>query len=606
VLGPQRTIIANTSTGTSRLRHLINFEQRHLNQVQRNHSLAVVAQKGLIFLLAGWAAWNWFHVVQSVLRDYSPLPHWDYWRAVTDFEDLKSGHWGVLWNQHNDHRIVFPELAFALDMFGFRGLNVLPLILSFLCYVGCWAVIAWTLASDGALSGSISWVGGLFAGALIAWRGCTTVLAMPFLLQWTLLELSLLLALAFISRVRYGERFGYLSAGIACATVANYTAANGLLIWPILVGAAFLLRLRRDQILILSGSAVVSIGVFFFGYQLSNPNLLRFLLHPVYSVAFLASFLSSPFGYVGHSYVGICFGLVSLTLFATLIAIAFRRNLLSSAPGIVLFGTYLFTVLSAFMVAGVRMDPHDRSFVAAKAARYLILPLVNWAALSVAGLWITYRQERKTSAYLVAAAAAVLVFWRLAKSEPWVNRVDLDFAEQQLAVLSLESGLFEPELLRKIYPDAGFLEANLPVLQRNRLSIYSFRHMGWPEEPLPASLHVVTGRVDPGDITQVRPVQGGLEVMGWASGVRHASYFPKIVFLNDQREVAGFGGMLSGGYSPQLPLLKTPAAIAWVGFVKLTREASSFSTYVLDRRTGTLVQIGTPVPFVRVDSDAAR
>jgi hypothetical protein len=550
-----------------------------------------------ILLLATWAAFNWFHVIETILRDYSPMPHWDYWRVVTDFEDIKRLHLGVLWRQHNDHRILFPELVFAADMLALHGLNVLPLVVSFICYAATWGVIAWTVISDTNLSLAIRCITTLLAGILMGWRGCTTVLGMPFLLQWTLLQLTVLLALVFIAQVKPDEKSKYLWASIGCAVVANYSAANGLLTWPILLCAALLLKFSRRQLFMLGGSAVISVGLFFFRYQSSNPNLLNFVRHPIYAMEFVASYVSAPFGYMGHSNVGVWFGVVSVAVFAMSVIVAVRNHLLSATPGVVLVGVYLFTLFSALMVACARMNPDDEFFIAAKAARYSTLPLVNWAGLISSAIWITYRRGKKAVAYSIVLVAAVLFFQTFKRTESWVRYRDVEFSEQQLAALSLESGLFDPDLVRKIYPDPLLVKINLPVLQRNHLSIYFFRYAGSLLAPANTIFKLSSRSPEPGDVTQVYPVRGGLEVMGWAERVRHGTYFPTIVFLTDRGQIAGFGQKLTAGYPPNLASLRTPASIAWVGFLQTPPDTKAFSTYVLDRRHWSFRQIGAVTQF---------
>ena len=297
-------------------------------------------QIAFVILLALWAGWNWFETFDSVRRAYYPFPHWDYWRAITDFEALRAHHFGVLWRQHNDHRILFPEIVYQLDLFGLRGLNLLPLVLSCLCYFGAWLTIAATVWWDSRLPSSSRLLIGLLSGVLMGWPGSSAVLGMPFLLQWSLLQIAALLALAWIARVKPNATGWRLAGSISAAIVATYTAANGLLVWPLLFGAAFVLRLCRRQFAVLSASAALSIGLYFFRYESSRPDLATLFRHPVYTLGFLATYLSAPFGYKGHRQVAIVFGLLGMAAFAWVCIAAVRNRLVAAAPGIVfLVGT---------------------------------------------------------------------------------------------------------------------------------------------------------------------------------------------------------------------------------------------------------------------------
>src|SRR5690349_7206315 len=79
------------------------------------------ATPAILLTLTFWLAFNGFQTFHKVVEYYTPLPMWDYWRVVDHLNDYESLHWAVLWQQHNEHRIVFPEIAFALDMVLLHG-----------------------------------------------------------------------------------------------------------------------------------------------------------------------------------------------------------------------------------------------------------------------------------------------------------------------------------------------------------------------------------------------------------------------------------------------------------------------------------------------------
>jgi len=147
---------------------------------------------GLLFLLflSLWAASNWSLTVQKVVHYYNPLPAWDYWDVVQHLQKYRALDFRVLWQQHNEHRIVFPEIVFALDMLLAHGRQILPLAFSFICYFGTWAVISWTVLSDKSLRLTIRYTAILLSGVVIGWQGSAVALGMPFLLQWTLTQFA--------------------------------------------------------------------------------------------------------------------------------------------------------------------------------------------------------------------------------------------------------------------------------------------------------------------------------------------------------------------------------------------------------------------------------
>src|SRR6185437_15530111 len=116
----------------------------------------------------------------------------------------------VLWQQHNEHRIVFPEIIFAVDMLLAHGRQILPLAFSFTCYFGTWVVISWTVLSDRSLPWTIRYTAILLSGVVIGWQGSAIALGMPFLLQWTLTQFASVLALALLQLFKDTGRIAYL------------------------------------------------------------------------------------------------------------------------------------------------------------------------------------------------------------------------------------------------------------------------------------------------------------------------------------------------------------------------------------------------------------
>jgi uncharacterized membrane protein len=90
---------------------------------------------------------NCLTTAHRVISFYTPLPVLDYWRVVANLPAYQGFHLGVLWTQNNEHRIVFPEIVFGLDMLVAHGCMILPLLLSFLCYVATWLLLCATITA---------------------------------------------------------------------------------------------------------------------------------------------------------------------------------------------------------------------------------------------------------------------------------------------------------------------------------------------------------------------------------------------------------------------------------------------------------------------------
>src|ERR1700685_670413 len=317
----------------------------------------------LLFACSAWLAFNWFETIQRIVRYYTALPVWDYWRTAAFLHFYQAFDLRVLWRQHNDHRILFPEIVFAADSILLRGRQLLPLSVSILCYAGNWLVLAWAFGSYPAIPSLVRKIGVLLAGVIIGWQGSAVVLADTFLLQWTLLQFAVLLSLAFLARLAERASTADLIGVVVSAIVATYSSSNGLMLWPILLAAAWLLSVRKSQMVALGVPAVSAIGVYFIGYHFTDNLSIRTLLsHPLYALEFVGCYLSMPFGAIKSSGFGMCLGLASLSIIVLLGIAAARKRLLASRPSIVLFGSYMFLLLTAVLTAAARMDPPDPVF----------------------------------------------------------------------------------------------------------------------------------------------------------------------------------------------------------------------------------------------------
>jgi len=523
---------------------------------------------------------------------YNPLPIWDYWNVVQHLPRYRAFDFRVLWEQHNEHRIVFPEIIFALDMLLAHGRQIVPLAISFLCYFSTWVVMSWAVFSDRSLTLTIRLLAVLLAGIVIGWQGSVMALGIPFLLNWTVTQCALVLALGLVAALRRTSRISFLIGTVICGTIATYSSGNGMLVWPVILVVSWVSSLRSRYMLVLGIAAISNIGLYFVDYRVSGGlDLGKLLSHPLYLVGFLSSYVSMPFGLLQSPQFGIWVGLLNLLLFFSLLAIAARARLLASAPAIVLFGYLAFTLLTALLTAAGRMNPDDLTFTAAKASRYLTVPLANWAALVLSLMWVAARRSWKiASSRNIAVTVGVLLWIMFPKFSPWLAQTDFIFARQQWGTVSVENGLLDPDMIRYIFPDLMFVKLYLPELRDHRLSLFSRGYSAslgesfagrFPGTPMPRQT---------GAVTHTRRIHGGVEIVGWAEGSRSE----RIVFVNESGRIVGLGGKLQAGFPPELQSTDTPSSLAWVGFINSAFETRSFLTYVIDRHRSGIAPIAGP------------
>jgi hypothetical protein len=555
-----------------------------------------------VFLLAACCVFTWYLTVQRLLRYYTPIPDFDYWVTAARLPQYQAFDARVLWHQHNEHRIPFPEMIFAADYLLFHGRRLLPLSLSFLFYLGNWLVVAWAFWFGGPMPPFLRAIGTLLAGIVIGWEGSAVVLASPFLVQWSLTQVTALLALGFLTQLKVSGRKSHLILVIFFAVIATYSSGNGLMLWPILIGAGFILSIRRGEMIALVCAGALAIGAYFIGYKsmgtLSIGNLIR---HPMYLLEFVSSYLSMPFGVVNPAWFGVCLGAASLCIVAVLAVVATRTHLVHSRPGIVLFGFYLFMVLTGVLIAAGRMDPADPNFAGAKPQRYLMGPLAAWGVVILLCLWVSSRLARRAVVpYGIAVLLSALLVTALPKLGPWVRERDESFVNLQLAAIAVDMNLFDPGIMRNLFPwNPDYVQLCSKGLRENHLSVFYKGHSKWLGRPIqsfaaPADVTV------PGAITYTFPVLNGIEVAGWADESWLRGNTGWVLFANETGKIVGFGRKLPAGFPEALTNSHTPSSLGWAGFVSLRYPVKKVTAYIVNRRGLLTIKGEMPVPPVAV------
>jgi hypothetical protein len=499
-----------------------------------------------------------------------------------------------LWVQHNEHRILFPEIVFALDMLLFRGQQIFPICVSVLCYLGILVILGWVLHVSGGLSPSLQLAAVLLGAIIMGWQGSAVFLADTFLLQWTMLQFAVAASLGLLIFAKRPGGEWYFAASLAFAEVATFSSGNGMLLWPVLVLAALALRLPGRRIWVLGAVAVASLGLYFTGFRFSGSiNLRNFFAYPLYSLDFVGAYLGMPFGGMKGTYFGVNLGLTGLGIAVTLFCIAARKRLLATPAGALFFGVYLFDVLTALLTAAGRMNPSDPHFLAAEAQRYLSTPLMNWAVLVMLAVWMSGACGWKIfSPTQICVLVALLCLLGFPKLRWWLRDQDTMFSARQAATIALRNGIIDPNLILKIFPDPNVVQPLIRELRDRHLSVFSDRRCDLIGKPLQDSFRMLKQRGF-GAVTDVHPVQSGIEVTGWVDSSRDREDASEIVLVNEAGLMVGFGSKLGDLFPDRLLGSQTPPSLGWVGFVNLSVKSSSFQPYYI--RKHQLVSLGEPV-----------
>jgi hypothetical protein len=539
----------------------------------------------LTYFLLAWLAYNVYDTVHFILVYYVPVPIMDYWRVAEFLRDYQSMHVAVLWKQHNEHRIIFPEVIFALDMLAAHGRFILPISLGFICYSLAWGILSFTVISDSGIAFSGRLWAVLMAGVVAFGEGLALVLAQPFLLQWPLMQLGSVVSLFCLKKAADTSQGLYLAGAIAAAVLATYSSGNGLLLWPLLLAIGAFIRLSRRSLAVLAVSGALFSGLYFVSYRFNQETNLRSLfLHPWYVLGFFGSYLSMPFGGEKSPSVSVTIGLTSLAVFATLLAIARRFHVCRSSPVVVLGGFYLFTLLTLLITVSGRVDVNDPNFTAARVTRYLTVPFLTWSALLLLCFWMSARLKWQIltprNLTVVFSLLLMLGFYKL---KSWRQESSQEFADYQFAAMSLDLGLTDSQIDTRLFQSPEFITYYVRGLKANHLAVFYRSREKWLGQDV-ASFGGVQDATAAGEIVYTYPVEHGVEVVGWVDSVDTRDPRPQILLANESGKIVGFGRQPAAGFPADLHIFRTPNKQSWVGFVNLRIPSRLISAYLVKRR----------------------
>jgi len=556
-----------------------------------------------------------FYTARAIRLDYTAVPIWDAWRSVQYVDQLLKFDLRHFWVQHNEHRIVFQEMIFALDYIFFRGLQLLPIACSIACQLVQLGLAWWLLQQMPDIPLPFRLAFGACCGLFMASAIQVQVILSPFLLQWYLSQMAAALAFLFLWRATRTA----LALSIVAAIVTTYSTGNGMLIWPILVMMAVLLHLPKWRIAALTIAGIVSIAAYFVGYSfIGEGRTAIFLGHPFYALWFVCVFLGTPVSYVNTTLGGLA-GLTGLLVVILALTIAVRQRRVGDPALAVAAGVCLYVACSALIVAYGRMGPGDAAVSAAKAERYASVPLAYWANLVVViawlcgfgGAWRTLSACRdRTLAvaagvvpaprlllHLAVAGLTVVILVAVMGRQKAIERI---FAAQQArgheAEIALLAGVDDPDIIRIIFPDPPFVRANSPAIRQKRLSIFAFGRQDWIGQPVSRLFRIGAPELCAGSVDKLAAINNGYRAEGWALDRATDRPAKNIVLTNLAGTIVGLAETRAGGYPRDVadPTRRPPDDLDWAGFARADRMGGNMLAYAIVDGGKSACSLGPP------------
>jgi hypothetical protein len=542
-----------------------------------------------------------------VITTYSPLPHWDEW-ALFDHLATGSASLSWLWAQHNEHRIPVPKIFFLLDVYFFRGTQAFLLTSIFFIQLLQTALLSFSLWMLGGLRGSPWRTGtGLIAYCIL----CPTQqenLIWGFQLQFVLPAAMATLAILTLLLYYRKPHAWLVATSILAATIATWSLANGMLLWPLLLLAALLLGMRRSVLLVIALFAAGNIGLYLYHYHRPGPpaEFPGLILAADRTLHYVAVYFGSTFVRHSSGWIPLLAGTAGLCAALVIIARVLPQRGRGSLLQLQLSLLMLLCVATAFITASGRLH---LGLEQATASRYQTFALLFWCSLGLALLCAVSkprdgsRDDPSTAAKFNTFSGLLLVLMVGFATQVRLPLIDAQWRQLRLKRISLSllAGVHDPATLADAYPDPQAVLRAARYMKDNRLSIFAgdlYERLG---QPFDATYRVRPATDCSGYVssTQLLPADAG-------QGLRFTGYAWDKLANRPARDIVGVAdGRISGyGTSVSIPQDSSaarpnsdPARFGWVTYIRDIPHPGSIQLYAVvgrDSADACLVAEATP------------
>jgi hypothetical protein len=480
-------------------------------------------------------------MLYTVVTSYTPGYKDEQWMFLRGFDV-----WNLIWSQHSEHKLPLAKLLGFCDVWFSGADNRLLLTL---------IVLVQTLHA-----GLLTWL-------IRRWGGATrfdTLLASGLVLfclfhpnQWENFtwgfQIQFVLAFFFAGIAAAGAVSGWRWAAVGGAAAATFDLASGVLVWPILLLAAWAYRRDRTTWVTYAGVMILVLAAFFWNWK------------PVeyHGIPWKALLTPLPVGLYWFRYFGASWDALALPhqVSDSLAALAILR-VAAAAWSLIRRGApadrplWVFSTLGALFVLGtglltalgrVRFGAEQ-----AMTSRYQTPALLLWLFLALM-LWDRLHSVRlaRTALGVFLAVAAALTWYRIdpitAGAYRWQHRVDR-------ALAGVYSGYADNEDTIHFGTDRDWVRELLPKIQREGW-------MGIRRAAFPIGSSIGTAGIAEARIETLRQVQGGgFRVSGWVYSLEDPVATVRAV--GPDGRVAGFGA----SYVERPDLKGAPLYWGWIAY----------------------------------------
>jgi hypothetical protein len=517
-----------------------------------------------------------------VVVTYSSLPYWDGWTQIFAAKDGNPLSLSSLWKQHNEHRMPIPKLFLMADLRWFHAGQVFLLASIFVIQFLQLLLLAWSMRVLGGWRGALWRTGvGLAAFCVFCpsqWENLTWGFQVCFVLPGLFATVSLIGLLLnwrssqapFANAPANGK---YLALSIAAALGATWSLSNGNLLWPLLVAAALLLRLRMTAVLSYAIAGALSTVVYLLDYD-----------HPTY----IASSVKTPgatikylLAYFGSSWPGYHFRLAEFVGLAGLVAFllmlervpAYVRSRRTFDIQLVLIAAFC---LATGVVTALGRSPlgTDQAFT----SRYQTVSLLFWCCLGLVALGAVSLLGEARNRFFLAVQVGLLAIMLVAArhSENSLMQARRLGFSLNAAAMSLMTNVPDSEQLRLAFWNPDYLLTLLPYMRQERLSVFAEPDSLLLGKPLESAFALASSNECIGEVESTVPMPGAadslapLRITGWAWDYRQP---PAQIVATTDGIITGLGAV--GDWRPIDKATRPSMTSNYIGFTGYVERASA-------------------------------
>jgi hypothetical protein len=437
------------------------------------HNLAFIVGAVPILILLG-----------LIYRYAVNIPFWDQWDIIYIFENFDSGtlSFNDFWKQHNEHRLVFPNLIF-LGAGLLTDYNVI-----FEMYFSVLIVMITSLVCIRHLQKNKEtiqnhWIDTnlwvpipFFLFSLAQWENWLW----GFQIQWFLNILFIIVGAFVISNYEI-NRYSVTVLAIA-GILSTFTLSNGILFWPViwlvLIIRAFKTPWFRSwrTIAIWALLSFLIVGLYLYGYKKpgGHPSVLAFLDDPIAFIGYVPAYIGAPLSInrtimILMGALGIClYSYISLRLIIKESAVNLKVNLFFITIG-------LYSLSCAILTAVGRSG---FGMWQATASRYTTVSLVFWLSLfflllvpgtEQIGLFPKSWKKARLLGYAVSCVIFLMICIHSVGSIKYYKQThESRYCGQQAVLFGTDLNC-----LGNLYPNPERLKnIDIPRLQKLQLSVF--------------------------------------------------------------------------------------------------------------------------------------